>query len=151
MARLSTTGLRRLAIALALSTPAFGLISLEARSAAPATPVQIKNFAFMPQPLTVKVGTTVTWTNSDDDPHTVTATDKSFHSAALDTSPRYSGVRWTAHPIVVRDSPVPALQLRYALYLHYESKSLVKQLGAWIRDGNIEGRAAMSIGIKAFQ
>jgi plastocyanin len=90
MTRLSTTGLRRLAIALALSTPALGLISLEARSATPATPVQIKNFAFMPQPLIVKVGTTVTWTNTDDDPHTVTATDKSFHSAALDTDGKYS-------------------------------------------------------------
>jgi plastocyanin len=90
MTRLSSTALRRLAIALALSTPALGLISLEARSATPATSVQIKNFAFMSQPLTVKVGTTVTWTNSDDDPHTVTATDKSFRSAALDTDDKYS-------------------------------------------------------------
>jgi plastocyanin len=38
----------------------------------------------------VTPGTTVTWTNADDDPHTVTANDKSFHSVALDTDNKYS-------------------------------------------------------------
>ncbi|WP_371400536.1 cupredoxin domain-containing protein [Kribbella sp. NBC_00662] len=35
--------------------------------------VDIKEFAFGPQSVTVKVGTTVTWTNDDQDPHTVTS------------------------------------------------------------------------------
>jgi plastocyanin len=52
--------------------------------------VSIKMFAFTPQVLTVTVGTTVTWTNDDEDPHTVVANDKSFHSAALDTDGKFS-------------------------------------------------------------
>jgi plastocyanin len=52
--------------------------------------VAIKGFAFSPQVITVPVGTTVTWINQDEDPHTVTANDKSFHSAALDTDDKYS-------------------------------------------------------------
>ena len=39
--------------------------------------VSIKNFAFDPAVITVKAGTTVTWTNSDQDPHTVTSDGKS--------------------------------------------------------------------------
>ncbi|GAA4568825.1 hypothetical protein [Planotetraspora kaengkrachanensis] len=30
----------------------------------------IKNFAFAPAAVTVPVGTTVTWTNTDEEPHT---------------------------------------------------------------------------------
>ena len=36
--------------------------------------VKIENFAFTPQTLTVKVGTTVTFENDDDIPHQVVAT-----------------------------------------------------------------------------
>jgi len=83
---------RRLAILLALSTPASGLMASHAASAVPAKTqtVSIKMFAFAPQVLTVTPGTTVTWTNADEDPHTVTANDRSFHSAALDTDDKYS-------------------------------------------------------------
>lgn len=35
--------------------------------------VDIKNFAFSPSALSVKVGTKVTWTNNDSVPHTVTS------------------------------------------------------------------------------
>jgi plastocyanin len=52
--------------------------------------VQIHNFAFSPAVLTVAPGTMVTWVNADEDPHTVTATAKAFHSAALDTGGRFS-------------------------------------------------------------
>jgi plastocyanin len=90
MARSSSIAVSRLVLALTLVAPALGLVSLEARSATPAASVQIKNFAFVPQILTIKPGTTVTWTNGDDDPHTVTANDKTFHSAALDTDEKYS-------------------------------------------------------------
>ena len=47
--------------------------------------VAIRNFAFTPQVLTVRPGTTVTWTNTDDEPHTVTSATKAFGSGALDT------------------------------------------------------------------
>ena len=43
-----------------------------------------------PRSLTVKVGQTVTWTNDDDIPHTVVATDKSFRSKVLDTGQSFS-------------------------------------------------------------
>jgi plastocyanin len=52
--------------------------------AAPA--VTIRNDAFSPATLTVRAGETVTFTNDDDDAHTVTATDGSFDSKGLDTN-----------------------------------------------------------------
>ena len=39
--------------------------------------VKIDNFTFTPKSVTVKAGTTVTWTNQDDIPHTVTSTPSS--------------------------------------------------------------------------
>lgn len=54
------------------------------------TAVAIDNFTFAPRRLTIKAGTTVTWTNRDDIPHTVTATNRSFKSNALDTDESYS-------------------------------------------------------------
>jgi len=52
--------------------------------------VVILNFAFEPATLTVNVGTKVTWINRDDDPHTVTDTEKRFGSKALDTGDRFT-------------------------------------------------------------
>ena len=53
--------------------------------------VKIDNFSFGPATLTVAVGTTVTWTNRDDIPHTVVSTDdpKAFKSKALDTDDKF--------------------------------------------------------------
>jgi plastocyanin len=52
--------------------------------------VKIDNFTFAPQKLTVKAGDTVTWTNSDDIPHTVTSDTRVFKSKALDTDDKFS-------------------------------------------------------------
>jgi len=56
------------------------------------TEVKIDNFSFGPVTLTVPVGTTVTWTNRDDIPHTVVSTDdpKTFKSKVLDTDEKFS-------------------------------------------------------------
>lgn len=56
------------------------------------TPVAVKidNFVFGPQTLTVPVGTTVTWTNSDDIPHTSVSTEGVFKSKVLDTDEKFS-------------------------------------------------------------
>jgi len=54
-------------------------------SAAPIV-VHIKDFKYDPTPLTIHVNDTVTFVNDDDEPHTVTADDKSFDSDGLDTS-----------------------------------------------------------------
>jgi plastocyanin len=52
--------------------------------------VKVDNFSFGPASLTVAVGTTVTWTNRDDIPHTVVSTDKVFKSKVLDTDEKFS-------------------------------------------------------------
>jgi plastocyanin len=52
--------------------------------------VKIDNFSFGPTEITVPLGTTVTWTNRDDIPHTVVSTDKVFKSKVLDTDEKFS-------------------------------------------------------------
>jgi plastocyanin len=86
-----------LALALCLGAAASIAVSVPARSApatapAPAGPtVRIENFVFGPEALTVAVGTTVTWINQDDIPHTVVANDKhTFKSKVMDTDERFS-------------------------------------------------------------
>jgi plastocyanin len=53
------------------------------------TMVMIDNFTFVPQQLNVKVGTTVTWKNRDDIPHTLVSPGK-FRSKVLDTDNSFS-------------------------------------------------------------
>jgi len=55
-----------------------------------AAAVKIDNFSFGPTALTVAAGTTVTWTNHDDIPHTVASDDKIFKSKVLDTDQSFS-------------------------------------------------------------
>jgi plastocyanin len=52
--------------------------------------VKIDNFVFGPQTITVPAGTTVTWTNKDDIPHTVVSTDGVFKSKVRDTDEQFS-------------------------------------------------------------
>jgi plastocyanin len=51
--------------------------------------VKIGNFTFGPKELKVKAGTTVTWTNEDDIPHTVVSPNN-FRSKVLDTDGTYA-------------------------------------------------------------
>jgi plastocyanin len=55
-----------------------------------ANAVKIDNFVFGPQTITVPVGTTVTWTNSDDIPHTAVSTDGVFKSKVMDTDEKFT-------------------------------------------------------------
>ena len=69
--------------------------------------VMIDNFVYNPVPLTIKVGTTVTWINHDDTPHTVDSTEGKFKSAALDTDDKFE-YRFTAageYPFYCRIHP----------------------------------------------
>jgi plastocyanin len=55
---------------------------------APAAPVAtsavaIDNFAFSPAAITVKAGTTVTWKNNDEEPHSVVSSDEPMRSPTL--------------------------------------------------------------------
>ena len=58
--------------------------------AASTAEVKIDNFVFGPTAITVPVGTTVTWINRDDIPHTVVSTEKAFKSKVLDTDEKFS-------------------------------------------------------------
>jgi plastocyanin len=77
-----------------------GLLAGVAVPAAPAAPegteVKIDNFTFAPQSVTIKAGTTITWINEDDIPHTVAATAKAFKSKVLDTDDKFSFTFTTA-------------------------------------------------------
>jgi plastocyanin len=54
--------------------------------------IAIDNYSFSPGAITVPVGTTVTWVNHDETPHTVAAGDnpRSFRSEGLDTDDKFS-------------------------------------------------------------
>jgi plastocyanin len=75
--------------ALAVAALAAGALASQGAPAADAG-VQIDQFAFLPQRITVKPGTTVTWTNDDDDSHTVASSAKLFKSGPLDTGDKFS-------------------------------------------------------------
>jgi plastocyanin len=67
------------------------VVAVSGASAAPPSPrVEITQFKFVPAQLTVPVGTTVTWTNDDEEAHTVTATDRAYTSAGLDHAETYT-------------------------------------------------------------
>lgn len=65
---------------------AAAIVAAARPAAAADAAVIIDNFSFRPQTLTVLPGTTVTWTNHDDIPHTVVEKNAKFRSKALDTN-----------------------------------------------------------------
>ena len=64
--------------------------AIEVHKSPQAVAVAIDNFKFSVASLEVAAGTTVTWTNHDDVPHTVTSTTKVFKSPPLDTGETFS-------------------------------------------------------------
>jgi plastocyanin len=78
---------RRFAVAACAATmTGAGLVGLAAFAWAGTSDIEIDNFTFGPQELTVKVGDTVTWTNRDDIPHNVRASGgATFKCAVMDT------------------------------------------------------------------
>ena len=81
-----------LAIGLVASVEGRRGFAFSAQDKTSMTEVKIDNFNFGPSALTVSVGTTVTWVNRDDIPHTVVSTDdaKTFKSKVLDTDEKFS-------------------------------------------------------------
>jgi plastocyanin len=69
-----------------------GTATTKPAATAPGPMVKIENFQFEPKELTVAAGTTVTWVNADDVPHTATGEGDSpaFDSKALDTDDKFS-------------------------------------------------------------
>jgi plastocyanin len=76
----------------AASAPLVAVIMLPAvAQQSPAGAVSIDNFTFNPPTLTVKAGTTITWTNKDDIPHGIASSTNAFtRSKALDTNDSFS-------------------------------------------------------------
>jgi plastocyanin len=76
------------ALAAAVLTAAITSPAVSAQAAD--TQVTIDQFTFTPQRVIVKAGTTVTWINDDDIPHTVASSGKLFKSKTLDTKDKFS-------------------------------------------------------------
>jgi plastocyanin len=85
--------MRKGPLAIADDTLAKAMPTSNAASAA-APKVSIGNFTFKPQTLQVAAGTTVSWVNEDDVPHTIVGSDPGspLKSGALDTDASYSAV-----------------------------------------------------------
>ncbi len=75
-----------------LSFTLLALLTFAAVLSAATHNVSISNFAFSPADLMVNVGDTVTWTNNDSYPHTVTATGGEFDSGNLGFGASFSHV-----------------------------------------------------------
>jgi plastocyanin len=66
-------------------------VALSAHAAPAPMTINIDNFTFAPATLVIPAGTTITWVNRDDVPHTAVADDhKTFRSKPLDTDDKYS-------------------------------------------------------------
>ena len=74
----------------ALAACASALQAGAAATGAVGPQVEIKHHKYSPTTLTVPVGTTVTWTNRDDDVHTVVSTALKFRSRGIDNDESFS-------------------------------------------------------------
>ncbi len=75
---------------------AFGLTACQETEPPPApapaatSEVEISDFEFAPDTITVSPGTTVTWKNMDSPPHTVTSREDLFDSGSMSTGDTFS-------------------------------------------------------------
>ena len=61
-----------------------------AGAASAAVTVEVKDFAFQPGTVTVAAGTTVTWLNDDEEPHTITSAEGVFQSKAVENAGQFT-------------------------------------------------------------
>lgn len=101
-----------------------------------AVPVQIVNMAFAPATARVATGQSVTWSNDDTVPHTVTADDGRFDSGILDPGDRFS---WTF------DAP-GAIAYHCALHPGMEGDVVVSGDGPVQRTGDAPATADTATG-----
>ena len=83
-------GLAAIAFAVAASLTAASAEEAAAGAGAGAAVIHIDNFTFNPAEITIKPGTTVTWENGDDIPHSLVEEKTAFRSAPLDTGEKFS-------------------------------------------------------------
>ena len=55
-----------------------------------AVEIVVDNFAFKPQMVRIKLGTTITWVNHDDIPHSIVCPSMNVHSHPMDTNESFS-------------------------------------------------------------
>ncbi|HLI12247.1 MAG TPA: cupredoxin family copper-binding protein [Alphaproteobacteria bacterium] len=79
-------GAAAVAFAIAAASPAIDASAQAGKTAE----IDIKNFHFAPETLSIAAGTTVTWVNADESPHTIAEANGAFRSAGLDTNDKFS-------------------------------------------------------------
>ncbi len=90
--RMQMSMCRLLLSAASLTALLWGASSGSSLAGAPDAPtiVLARDFMFAPTSMTVTTGSTVTWTNKDDEPHTVVSDTGLFRSGAMDTNESFS-------------------------------------------------------------
>jgi plastocyanin/uncharacterized membrane protein YozB (DUF420 family) len=73
-----------------MGTPEAPAATQAAPAASGSVAVTMQDYAFNPDAITIKVGTTITWTNHDSEGHTVTSDDGRIDSGNIDTNQTYS-------------------------------------------------------------
>jgi len=76
--------------AAALTVAVGGFEAVRAEQTNARSQVTVDNFSFAPATTSVPIGTTITWTNRDDVPHTIVSTEQKFRSPVLDTDEQFS-------------------------------------------------------------
>ena len=89
--------INKITIAALLSGFSFSALAGEMKDASSSgagqNKIEIKDFAFNPQTITVKSGEKITWINRDEEPHTIVSVEKQFKkSTALDTDQEFTVV-----------------------------------------------------------
>ena len=95
------------AVAAAVLAACGGRAAPTAADAAVASSVSIKGFTYQPNPLSVRKGTTITWTNNDPTIHTISAEDNSFDSGTFkqDATFRITTTKAGSYPYFCRTHP----------------------------------------------